>query len=234
MEKKKKVLRQVKRGGVVGVGPAWRGRFDFCRTERRHPWIPLESSWTFSMPLVTAQQLRFALARWLDLPRDTADDQIRESILFAMGFFAAEDSASHGHTLTWFIEENQVKLIGPNGQLLLTCDAATFAESESVVRRRCLAAPETPLQSPFPAVRCNRHGPSRRIDRASGRTRLRLLYRRFIEFFVLANHACDRKHADNSVAGRRAQTLPKFGRLNQPTRLLEERPHVRDGVDASR
>ncbi len=86
------------------------------------------------MALVDAQSIRDSLARRLSLPVETADEQIREIILVKSGMYCGRRFAVHGHVLTWFIEENEVKLIGPDGHLITSCSASSFVSSE-VVRR---------------------------------------------------------------------------------------------------
>lgn len=86
------------------------------------------------MSLVDAHSIRASLARRLALPVETADEQIRETILVKSGMYCGRRFAVHGHVLTWFIEENQVKLIGPDGRLITSCSASTFVTPD-VVRR---------------------------------------------------------------------------------------------------
>ena len=40
----------------------------------------------------------------------------------------------HGHVLTWFVEEDEVKLIGPDGGLVTSCSASMFANPEATHR----------------------------------------------------------------------------------------------------
>lgn len=86
------------------------------------------------MALVDAQSLRFALARRLELPSETANDQIRETILVKGGMYCGRRFSVHGHVLTWFVEEDEVKLIGPDGRLVTSCSAASFASPDAARR----------------------------------------------------------------------------------------------------
>jgi len=86
------------------------------------------------MALVDAQSIRAALARRLGISGEVADEQIRETILVRAGMFCGRRFTVHGHVLTWFIEENEVKLIGPDGRLVIACRASVFATPD-VVRR---------------------------------------------------------------------------------------------------
>jgi hypothetical protein len=86
------------------------------------------------MAFVDAQSIRAALARRLALPVESADEQIRETILVKSGTYCGRRFSVHGHVLTWFIEENEVKLIGPDGRLITTCSASLFATPD-IARR---------------------------------------------------------------------------------------------------
>ena len=86
------------------------------------------------MALVDAQSIRVALAGLLAIPCEVADEQIRETILVKSGMYCGRRFALHGHVLTWFIEENQIKLIGPDGRLLISCSASAFANPETLRR----------------------------------------------------------------------------------------------------
>ncbi len=86
------------------------------------------------MAFVDAQSIRTALARRLAIPVESSDEQIRETILVKSGMYCGRRFTVHGHVLTWFIEENEVKLIGPDGQLMTTCSASVFATPETTRR----------------------------------------------------------------------------------------------------
>ena len=86
------------------------------------------------MPLVDAQSIRTALARRLELPSETADEQIRETLLVRGGMYCGRRFTVHGHILTWFAEENEVKLMGPNGRLVTSCSASSFVNSDAARR----------------------------------------------------------------------------------------------------
>jgi len=86
------------------------------------------------MALVDAQSIRAALARRLAIPVESADEQIRETILVKSGMYCGRRFAIHGHVLTWFIEENEVKLIGPDGRLVTSCSASFFTMPEATRR----------------------------------------------------------------------------------------------------
>ena len=86
------------------------------------------------MALVDAQSIRTALASRLGIPFESADEQIRETILVKSGMYCGRRFSVHGHVLTWFIEENEVKLIGPDGRLVLSCSASLFTMPEATRR----------------------------------------------------------------------------------------------------
>ncbi len=86
------------------------------------------------MALVDAQSIRSALARRLELPSDTADEQIRETILVKAGIYCGRRFTVHGHVLTWFVEENEIKLMGPDGRLVISCSAGGFVNPDAARR----------------------------------------------------------------------------------------------------
>ncbi len=83
------------------------------------------------MALVNAQTLRDSLARWLNLPQEQAQDLIRETILVRNGAYCGRRFTAERHSLTWFVEENQIKLTGPDGRLLLATSASSFISGQS-------------------------------------------------------------------------------------------------------
>lgn len=86
------------------------------------------------MAHVDAPSIRAALARRLDIPRELADEQIRESILVRSGVFCGRRFALQGFVLTWFVEENEIKLVDPNGRLITSCSASLFTNPEATRR----------------------------------------------------------------------------------------------------
>jgi hypothetical protein len=84
------------------------------------------------MPQVNATQLRRALAERLGIPTELADAQIRESIVIKGGVYCGRRFFLAGHTLTWFIEENEVKLTGDDGRVLTACLAPAFLSPPSL------------------------------------------------------------------------------------------------------
>lgn len=86
------------------------------------------------MAHVDAPTIRAALARRLDLPTESADEQIRETLLLRAGMYCGRRFTVHGHVLTWFLEENEVKLIGPDGRLITSCSATSFANPDASLR----------------------------------------------------------------------------------------------------
>jgi hypothetical protein len=83
------------------------------------------------MPQVNATQLRQALAERLGIPTEIADTQIRESIVIKGGVYCGRRFFLAGHTLTWFIEENEVKFTGDDGRVLTACHAPAFLSPPS-------------------------------------------------------------------------------------------------------
>lgn len=87
------------------------------------------------MALVNAQNLRESLSRWLNLPADQSQELIRETILVRNGVFCGRRFVAERHSLTWFVEENQIKLTGPDGRLLLATTASSFINGQEEGRR---------------------------------------------------------------------------------------------------
>ncbi len=78
------------------------------------------------MPIVNAQSLRHAFAEQLGIPVDIAESRIRESLLVLDGIYCGRRFKLDGYVLTWFLEENEVKLISPQGQVLKACSGSAF------------------------------------------------------------------------------------------------------------
>jgi hypothetical protein len=79
------------------------------------------------MPPLNAHTLRRSFAEQLGIPIEIAESKIRESLLVVEGIYCGRRFSLDGYTLTWFVEENQVKLMSPQGQLVVACSALAFA-----------------------------------------------------------------------------------------------------------
>ncbi len=78
------------------------------------------------MPPVNAQALRRAFAEQLGIPVEIAESKFRESLLIIDGLYCGRRFLLDGYTLTWFVEENQVKMMSPQGQVVTACSASAF------------------------------------------------------------------------------------------------------------
>ena len=78
------------------------------------------------MPPVNAQALRRSFAEQLGIPIEIAESNIRESLLIIDGIYCGRRFSLDGYTLTWFVEENQVKMMSPQGQLVTACSPSAF------------------------------------------------------------------------------------------------------------
>jgi hypothetical protein len=87
------------------------------------------------MAVVNADSLRNTLGGQLQLSQSDLAERMRETLLVRNGVYCARRFAIDGYTLTWFVEENQVKLTGPNGKLLSATSALAFVHQQSSGRR---------------------------------------------------------------------------------------------------
>jgi hypothetical protein len=78
------------------------------------------------MPPVNAPSLRHAFAEHLGIPVDIAESRIHESLLVLDGIYCGRRFKLDGYLLTWFLEENEVKLVSPQGQVLMACSCSAF------------------------------------------------------------------------------------------------------------
>lgn len=67
--------------------------------------------------------------------KDVSD--LRETILIRDGLFCGRKFQSHGFSVVWFMEENEIKFFSPTGQLLLATTAARCltVDAPSEIRR---------------------------------------------------------------------------------------------------
>lgn len=78
---------------------------------------------------VNASYLRQQLAEQIGVTPESAEAETRESLLIANGLYCGRKFTLRGYVLTWFIDEDQVKLHHPSGQLLMACNAINFCAS---------------------------------------------------------------------------------------------------------
>jgi len=87
------------------------------------------------MAVVNADSLRNSLGGQLQLSQADLEGRMKETLLVRNGVYCARRFAIDGYVLTWFVEENQVKLTGPDGKLLTATSAMSFVHQQSSGRR---------------------------------------------------------------------------------------------------
>jgi hypothetical protein len=87
------------------------------------------------MAVVNADSLRNTLGGQLQLSMADLSERMRETLLVRNGVYCARRFTIDGYTLTWFVEENQVKLTGPDGKLLAATSTLAFIHGQSSGRR---------------------------------------------------------------------------------------------------
>jgi len=87
------------------------------------------------MAVVNADSLRNTFGGQLQLSQADMEERMRETLLVRNGIYCARRFTIDGYTLTWFVEENQIKLTGPDGKLLLASSAIAFLHQQSSGRQ---------------------------------------------------------------------------------------------------
>ncbi len=76
--------------------------------------------------------MRTAIAEQLSALGVQHPCDLHETLLIRNGLYCGRKYQCQGHQVIWFIEEDQLKIFSPNGQLLMTaCASDCLARSES-------------------------------------------------------------------------------------------------------
>lgn len=77
------------------------------------------------------EQVRVAFGRWVQQRTGVASDEIQETMLIRQGCYCGKRLSSQGFSGVWFVEEGQIKLLGPDGHSYGTVGIAAFMQQSS-------------------------------------------------------------------------------------------------------
>jgi hypothetical protein len=78
------------------------------------------------MAQINGQAIRLGLAEYLGISVEAAEARMRETILIMQGHYCGRRFSIDGYSLTWFLEEDQIKLVGPDGKVLAATSSQAF------------------------------------------------------------------------------------------------------------
>ncbi|MFO0922182.1 MAG: hypothetical protein U0905_06800 [Pirellulales bacterium] len=87
------------------------------------------------MPPIASDTIRDRFSSYLSEGGHEIAEPVRETILIQNGYYCGRKYQSEGHTLVWFVEEDQLKMYGPNGALMWSCKPHAFLSSSPNIRR---------------------------------------------------------------------------------------------------
>lgn len=80
------------------------------------------------MPQFSTDDLRSRFASYLESQQIRVNEPFRESLLIQDGYYCGRRFSFNGYQMVWFIEEQQIKLFSPEGELTMTCGVDKFLE----------------------------------------------------------------------------------------------------------
>jgi len=75
-----------------------------------------------------AEQVRVAFGRWVQQLTGAISEEIRETLLVRQGCYCGKRLSSQGFSGIWFVEEAQIKLLGPDGHSYGTLPISSFLQ----------------------------------------------------------------------------------------------------------
>lgn len=78
-------------------------------------------------------QVRVAFGQWVQLHTGVAADEIQETMLIRQGCYCGKRLSTQGFSGIWFVEEGQIKLLGPDGHSYGTLSVAAFLQQASAL-----------------------------------------------------------------------------------------------------
>ena len=72
--------------------------------------------------------MRIAFGRWVHQHTGGTSEEIRETLLVRHGCYCGKRLSSQGFSGIWFIEEAQIKLLGPDGHSYGTVPISSFLQ----------------------------------------------------------------------------------------------------------
>ena len=77
--------------------------------------------------------MRAAFGRWVQQRTGMAVDHIQETMLIRHGCYCGKRLSHQGFSGVWFVEEGQIKLLGPDGHSCGTFSIAAFLQQTSEI-----------------------------------------------------------------------------------------------------
>jgi hypothetical protein len=72
--------------------------------------------------------VRVAFGHWVQQRTGVAADEIQETMLIRQGCYCGKRLSTQGYSGIWFVEEGQIKLLGPDGHSFGTLSVAAFLQ----------------------------------------------------------------------------------------------------------
>jgi hypothetical protein len=77
--------------------------------------------------------VRVAFGRWVHQRTGVVSEEIQETMLIRQGCYCGKRLSSQGFSGIWFVEEGQIKLLGPDGHSYGTLGVAAFLQQATDV-----------------------------------------------------------------------------------------------------
>lgn len=74
------------------------------------------------------EQVRVAFGRWVQQRTGVVANEIQETMLIRQGCYFGKRLSSQGFSGIWFVDEGQIKLLGPDGHSFGTLAVASFLQ----------------------------------------------------------------------------------------------------------
>lgn len=105
-----------------------------CYQSLRHCFQSWKSPLDPNSPSTTspAEQVRVAFGRWVHRHTGAISEEVRETLLVRQSCYCGKRLSSQGFSGIWFIEEGQIKLLGPDGHSYGTMPIASFLQQADV------------------------------------------------------------------------------------------------------
>lgn len=87
------------------------------------------------MPCSTADEIRQLFANYVCGLQPGVQEPVRETLLIQDGYFCGRRFVLAGYQLVWFLEEQQIKLFSPTGELLYATSVESYVSTREPLRR---------------------------------------------------------------------------------------------------
>ncbi len=82
------------------------------------------------MPIAQSTTIQTKFRQLLSFWGASSDEPIRETIVLRNGYYCGRKFVFAGHTLIWFLEEDQIKLFDSRGDLVMSTSTQAFLSFE--------------------------------------------------------------------------------------------------------